>query len=153
MHGWWGFHTDKLITPAKPCKQLYSRRAARHAEGCEESTVLRIDETGQEHDRGIPEAAQSVARAGRNRLYLYAGLLALIACVIGLALTGWLYTTDRFWGDETVDAIHQVLAWTLLTLAALHVSGVVLTSIRHRENLVRAMFNGKKSAARGTDVD
>ena len=30
-------------------------------------------------------------------------VIALFICVGGLALTGWLYTTDRFWGDETVE--------------------------------------------------
>jgi cytochrome b len=79
-------------------------------------------------------------------------VLALMACVIGLALTGWLYTTDRFFGDETVDAIHQVLAWTLLALIAAHLLGVIFTSLRHRENLVRAMFDGRKPAPRETDI-
>ena len=79
-------------------------------------------------------------------------VLALMACVIGLALTGWLYTTDRFFGDETVDAVHQILAWTLLALIGLHVFGVIFTSLRHRENLVRAMFDGKKAAPRSTDI-
>jgi len=79
-------------------------------------------------------------------------VLALMACVIGLALSGWLYTTDRFFGNETVDAIHQVLAWTLLVLIGLHVFGVIFTSLRHRENLVRAMLDGRKPAARHTDI-
>jgi cytochrome b len=79
-------------------------------------------------------------------------VLALMGCVIGLALTGWLYTTDRFFGDETVDAVHQVLAWTLLALIAAHLLGVIFTSLRHRENLVRAMFDGRKPAPRETDI-
>jgi cytochrome b len=79
-------------------------------------------------------------------------VLALMGCVIGLALTGWLYTTDRFFGDETVDVIHQVLAWALLVLIGMHLAGVIFTSLRHRENLVRAMFDGKKSAPRDDDI-
>jgi cytochrome b len=79
-------------------------------------------------------------------------IVALMACVIGLALTGWLYTTDRLWGNETVEAIHAMLAWALLALAALHVAGVALTSMRHRENLVRAMFSGTKVAPREGDI-
>lgn len=79
-------------------------------------------------------------------------VLALIACVIGLALTGWLYTTDRFWGDETVENAHEFLAWMLLALAAMHVAGVVFTSRRQRENLVLAMLTGKKAPPTEDDV-
>lgn len=73
-------------------------------------------------------------------------ILALLACVLGLALTGWLYTTDAFWGDETVDYLHQALAWGMLALIAMHVAGVLFTSRRQHENLVKAMFSGDKEA-------
>ena len=33
-------------------------------------------------------------------------MLALLGCVMALALSGWLYTTDRFWGDAQVEAWH-----------------------------------------------
>lgn len=79
-------------------------------------------------------------------------VLALNGCVLGLALTGWLYTTDRYWGDETVETVHTTLAWILLVLAVLHVAGVLFTSLRHRDNLVRAMITGRKPAARLGDI-
>jgi cytochrome b len=79
-------------------------------------------------------------------------VLALLVCVLGLALTGWLYTTDRFWGDATVEVVHTALAWLLVGLAALHVSGVVFTSLRQRENLVGAMLHGRKPSARDGDI-
>ena len=79
-------------------------------------------------------------------------VVALMLCVIGLALTGWLYTTDAFFGDETVERVHLALAWTLLGLVAAHIAGVLSTSLRHRENLVAAMFSGTKRAAANDDV-
>jgi len=79
-------------------------------------------------------------------------VLALFACILGLALSGWLYTTDRFWGDETVERVHVALAWTMLGLAIVHVAGVLLASFRHRENLVAAMLDGAKRAPREGDV-
>ena len=79
-------------------------------------------------------------------------VLAFFACILGLALSGWLYTTDRFWGDETVERVHAALAWTMLGLAVVHVGGVLLASFRHRENLVAAMLDGDKRAPREGDV-
>ena len=79
-------------------------------------------------------------------------IVALLACVGGLGLSGWLYTTDAFWGDETVDIVHQTLAWAVLVLATLHVAGVVFTGRHARENLVLAMFDGRKAAPGPDDV-
>jgi cytochrome b len=79
-------------------------------------------------------------------------VIALLACTGCTAFTGWLQTTDRYWGSETLECIHTTLAWGLLGLIALHLAGVVFTSARHRENLVKAMFTGRKPAPQGDDV-
>ena len=79
-------------------------------------------------------------------------IVALLLCVVALCVIGWLYTTDALWGDETVDMLHRVFAWGLLGLIAVHVGGVIFTSLRQRENLVRAMLDSDKRAAQGDDV-
>ena len=80
-------------------------------------------------------------------------VLALFACVALLALTGWLYTTDRFWGDALVERIHVAAAWAVVLLVAVHVAGAIAASIRHRENLIASMAHGMKREARGSDID
>ena len=72
-------------------------------------------------------------------------VLALLACTAALGLTGWLYTTDLFWGYGWLADLHNGLGWTLVALVALHVAGVAFTSWQHRENLVAAMFTGRKA--------
>ena len=52
-----------------------------------------------------------------------------------------------------MQELHEVLANTLYALAALHVSGVVFTSWRQRENLIRAMLTGRKNAPGPGDID
>ena len=80
-------------------------------------------------------------------------VVALLACVAALGLSGWLYTgTDLFWGEAWLEQLHAALGWLLLALIALHLSGVALASLRHRENLVRAMVDGTKAAPGPGDV-
>ena len=73
-------------------------------------------------------------------------VLALLAMVAATGLTGWLMVTDRFWGVEWVEDLHEALANTLFALIGMHIGGVIYTSLHHRENLVRAMFTGRKRA-------
>jgi cytochrome b len=71
-------------------------------------------------------------------------VVALLATVLLVGLSGWLYTTDRFWGVEWVEKLHSTLTDVLWVLVALHLGGVLLTSLRHRENLVASMLHGRK---------
>ena len=97
-------------------------------------------------------AAQAPRYLGHNPLG--GGMvLALLGCVAALGFTGWLYTTDMFWGYGWLANLHAGLGWLLLALVGLHVAGVLFTSWQHRENLVAAMFSGRKAPAQGHDVD
>jgi cytochrome b len=71
-------------------------------------------------------------------------ILALLAVIAGIGTTGWLYTTDAFWGVAWVGDLHETLTDVLIVLVALHVAGVLVASLRHRENLVAAMLHGRK---------
>jgi len=69
------------------------------------------------------------------------------AVVILLALTAVTVWTGAF-GGEAFEGLHEVFAWMLLAMVALHVVAVIVMSILERENLVRAMVTGDKPGAR-----
>ena len=79
-------------------------------------------------------------------------VIALLAGVAATGVTGWLMTTDAWFGDETMQTVHSLCANGMLLLIVLHVGGVILASVRHRENLVKAMVTGNKRPPQQGDV-
>lgn len=76
-----------------------------------------------------------------------AGGAMVIALLIGMLVicgSGIMMTLDRFWGQKWIEEVHEAATYGVLALIALHVLGVVLASIEHRENLVKSMFTGRK---------
>ncbi len=79
--------------------------------------------------------------------------LTLLTLTTFGALSGWLYTTDRYWGEAWVINLHAALCWPFVLLVSLHLAGVVHASRRHGENLVAAMLNGRKRPQTHTTPD
>lgn len=72
-------------------------------------------------------------------------IVLLLSLSIGIVASGWLFydVSSARWLKE----LHEGAAGLMLAVVGLHIGGAVLTSLLHRENLVRAMINGKKEGA------
>lgn len=83
-------------------------------------------------------------RIGGHNPLAAAMALLLWALILLLALSGWISRWDRYWGEDAPVIIHAVLAWTMLACVAVHLAGVVVSSLLERQNLARAMLSGRK---------
>ncbi len=68
----------------------------------------------------------------------------MLALALGIVTTGMAMTLG---GGEDAEGLHKILALSLLGVALLHVAGVILHQVRHRDDLIRSMVDGRKGVA------
>ncbi|OKO70026.1 cytochrome b/b6 domain-containing protein [Bradyrhizobium sp. NAS96.2] len=76
-----------------------------------------------------------------------AGTVMLVALLLTLAvsaITGAMEVTVTFFGVWWVEDTHAYASDAVIILVALHVLGVVVVGLLQGQNLVRAMFTGRK---------
>jgi cytochrome b len=73
-------------------------------------------------------------------------IVALLLTLLAVGTTGYMMGMDRYFGQDWVENTHKMLVNGLIVLVILHLCGVAIASLRHRENLVVAMVTGLKEA-------
>jgi len=86
-------------------------------------------------------------------LLLTLGILIVVTGLLGLGgeeqqgpLAGWL----NYPQGKLAQDLHELLAWLMLAVVGTHLIGVLVESLLHKENLVRAMLTGYKPAPANT---
>lgn len=76
----------------------------------------------------------------------------LLAAMIAIGVTGYMMTTNAFWGVEWVEEAHEILVtWAEISIVA-HIAAVLWESRRTGVGLVRAMMTGRKSVPDTVDL-
>lgn len=135
VHQWLGYFASALVL-ARIVWGFIGSKHARFADFFPTPTRLR-------HHLQAMRTGKSDPHPGHNPLGALM-MLTLITLVLGLGVTGYLQGTDMFWGEEWLQELHEVLASTLIGLAALHALAAIVMGRIERTNLVQAMITGVK---------
>jgi cytochrome b len=100
--------------------------------------------------RGPKAAARYVGAALRGRPEHHAGhnpagaiaIVALLALTVIVTASGWLTYAEL--GGGWLEELHEGAASFMLGVVGVHIAGVLIASLLHRENLVGAMLSGRK---------
>lgn len=102
----------------------------------------------------MTDMASGRTRAHRGHTPLGALMIFnLLLGIAGIAGTGYMMTTDTFWGIAWVEDLHEALVtWTEVSVV-LHVAAVIWESRRTGVNLPRAMVTGVKRLPDGVTFE
>lgn len=67
-------------------------------------------------------------------------IFAMLALTVGLAITG----VSMSGGSEVAEELHAAMAYTLIGVVGLHLAGVLVHTLRRRENIALSMVDGRK---------
>ena len=71
-----------------------------------------------------------------------AAIFLMLALTLGLAVTGIMMAR----GNEGPEELHEIMAYAMLGVVVVHIVGVLIHTIRHKENLTLSMIRGTKDA-------
>jgi len=135
LHQWLGYAASALVV-ARIGWGFIGTRHARFSSFFPTPSRLR------RHVAGLL-SGQHEFHAGHNPLGALM-MLALMASVLTLGLSGWMQSLDAFWGEEWLQELHELAANGLIALAFCHALAAIVVGRLERTRLIRAMFTGLK---------
>jgi len=135
LHQWIGYAIVALVL----ARILWGFAGTRYARFSSFPASFRAS-LGQLRDMLTGRGSLHIGHTPLGALMIYNLIFALL--VIGMS--GFLMTTDMFWGVEWPEELHEAaVAWAEVSVV-LHIAAVLFESLRTRVNLPRAMVTGYK---------
>ena len=75
-------------------------------------------------------------------------IFTILALTLGTALTGVLMSTS----GEVVEELHEVFAYSLIGVIGAHVLGVLVHTVRRRDNITLSMLDGHKQGEKAQAI-
>lgn len=102
---------------------------------------------------GFKEIKEYILGLVRNRPVHYLGhnplgsiaIYMILVIILGISITGYCIFNDL--GTNWYSEAHELMANLLIGIVVIHISGVIASSLLHKENLVRSMLTGLKQGA------
>lgn len=91
----------------------------------------------------------NAAVAGHNPASSWVAVV-LMALALGLGATGYLMTSSG--NPESYEEIHELLANAFLVVVILHIGGILLHSLRHRDGFALSMVDVRKQGIDPSDA-
>jgi len=85
------------------------------------------------------------AVVSKTKLYAGNNPGSAMAAMLMFLLVPSLFISGIGYGGESMEDLHEVLAWALLAVIGMHLMGLAWHTLRHRENISLAMVTGIKT--------
>ncbi|MFO1368828.1 MAG: cytochrome b/b6 domain-containing protein [Marinagarivorans sp.] len=72
-------------------------------------------------------------------------IVSIWSLILAAASSGYLQTTDAFWGEEWVELLHSTIVYSLFTLILLHITAIVLLQTLVKLPLLQRMGRDKST--------
>jgi len=104
------------------------------------------------HHWQLVKQRQADPQEGHNPLGGLMILLLWLSLIVS-SVSGYMYTTDMFWGEDWVELLHFYSVWFTMGAVVLHVSAVIFLQFWLKLSLILPMISGSRKIKSATKSD
>ena len=87
--------------------------------------------------------------SGHNPASSWAAIIMMLLA-LGLGITGYLMISSP--GGESLEDVHEVLANSFIVIVLLHIAGIIMHTVKHKDPISKSMIDGYKQHVPDTEL-